>query len=93
MVTVKFFTLLRLLIKLPSVEVSWAAGDTVKDVLQRVDNYVTVAFMHKLLDEKGDLKSGTIILLEGQNIFHLRKLDTPVDEGSTLDLFPPGGGG
>jgi len=48
---------------------------------------------NKLLDENGELKRGTIILVNGHNILHLEKLATPVKDGDIVALFPPGGGG
>ena len=45
------------------------------------------------LIEDQKIISGTIILLNGRNIFHLNKLDTIVKDGDDIDIFPPGGGG
>jgi molybdopterin synthase sulfur carrier subunit len=39
------------------------------------------------------LKEGTIILVNGKNIFHLQLLDTVVDNGDVVSVFPPAGGG
>ncbi|MDA3814328.1 MAG: MoaD/ThiS family protein [Candidatus Cloacimonetes bacterium] len=45
------------------------------------------------LIKAGKLISGTIILLNGRNIYHLEKMDTIVSNGDKIDIFPPGGGG
>ena len=93
MVTVKFFTLLRLLVKKPQIEVNWEAGDTVASILTKSRDQIEMDFSHKLMDQDGELKTGTMILLNGKNIFHLEKTETPVQDGDIIDLFPPGGGG
>ena len=93
MVTVKFFTLLRLLVKKPSLEVQWEKGDTIGSLLAKTREKAGIDFLHKLVDDTGELKTGTMILLNGKNIFHLNKMNTPIEDGDTVDLFPPGGGG
>ena len=93
MIKVQFFTLLRLHTKKQFVDIEWEEGDDILSVLGKAERKIKIEFLFKLLDEHRRLKTGTIILLNGRNIFHLAKLDTPVNDGDELALFPPGGGG
>ena len=93
MVKVHFFTLLRLYIKKQFVQLEWQQGDNVLSVLRKAEKKTKKEFLFKLLDEENQLKTGTIILLNGKNIFHLEKLRTSIKDNDELALFPPGGGG
>lgn len=93
MLQVQFFSLLRMLLRRDSIELSWMEGDTVQSVLDRAQAQLAMPFMHKLLDEQGAPHAGTIILVNRKNILHLQGLQTPVDDGDILAFFPPGAGG
>jgi sulfur-carrier protein len=93
MIRVRFFTLLQLLLKRKELELDYLPGETIGGLLDRTQDGVETPFLHKLLDDQGNLKNGTIILLNGKNIHHLQKLDTLVSEEAEIALFPPGGGG
>ena len=92
MITVRFYTLLRLLLNQHQVDLDDAAG-TVANVLEQAQRRVPTPFLHKLRDESGALIKGSIILVNGRNILHTGGLDTGVKDGDDLALFPPGGGG
>jgi molybdopterin synthase sulfur carrier subunit len=92
MITVKFFTLLRLHLKLHQVELD-DSGGTVTEVLNQTQARVGTPFLAKLIDGDGELKRGTIILINGANIVHLDGLATEVRDEDVVSLFPPGGGG
>jgi molybdopterin synthase sulfur carrier subunit len=92
MITVKFFTLLRLHLNLHQVELDLDDG-TVAQVLEQTQHKVETPFLMKLIDQEGALKRGTIILVNGANIVHLEGLATRVNDGDVVSLFPPGGGG
>ena len=93
MIKVKFFTLLRLYIGKEEIDIETEQIDMkslplqIKDIL---DNYI---IREKLLNDDGTLRQGTIILLNGHNIIHIDKLETIVQSGDVVSLFPPGGGG
>lgn len=92
MIRVRFFGLLRLMLRQESVEVPARRGDTVGQVLIRAEKSLAAPIMHKLADG-GALHAGTIILVNRRNILHLQGLETPVSDGDTVALFPPGAGG
>ncbi len=43
--------------------------------------------------EGGRLRPGVIILKDGQNVLHLKGLETEISPGETIVIFPPGAGG
>ena len=92
MITIKFFSLLRLLIKQSELIID---EDNIKliDLLKYSQTEIPVRFIHKLIDEEEALITGTIILVNGKNVHHLDKLDTLIKDGDLVSLFPPGGGG
>jgi sulfur-carrier protein len=93
MVKVRFFTLLQLLLNKKELELESVAGEQVSALLSRVQSKIDTPFLQKLLDGTGELKTGTIILVNGKHVLHLQGLATPVTEGDEIALFPPGGGG
>ncbi len=40
-----------------------------------------------------NIRQGTIILVNGKNIHHLKGLSSEVRDGDVLSVFPPGAGG
>ena len=93
MLQIQFFSLLRMLLKRDAMDLSWRDGDTVQKVLDRAQQQIPTPFMHKLLAAEGAPHAGTIILVNRRNILHLQGLQTPLADGDTLALFPPGAGG
>ncbi|MCF7918456.1 MAG: MoaD family protein [Candidatus Cloacimonetes bacterium] len=91
MITIKFYSLLRLLVKVEQVELA-LDNVTISQVLAEVQKKVNTPFLHKLV-QGGSLITGTVILINGRNIHHLHKLDSLVKRGDEISLFPPGGGG
>ncbi len=91
MVKVKFFTLLRLIVKIKETEID-ADKISVKDFLKICEKKIKTPFIHKLL-KNDKLIDGTIILINGKNIHHLEKENTLIYDGDFVELFPPGGGG
>ncbi len=94
MVRLQFYGLLRLMLSgKEALELPWQEGDTVGLLLEKFQAVERIPVTGKLIDEHGILHAGTIILLNRRNILHLDKLDTPVNDGDILALFPPGAGG
>lgn len=92
MVSVRFYGLLRLLLKREGVDIPRVDGDTVGNILRRAEDTAGVSFLHKLLSGE-IIQTGTIILVNGHNIHHLDLLETAIADGDTVALFPPGAGG
>ncbi len=99
MITVNFYTTLRLYLKLGELHIDSIREISIRKLLSNIEEQVVEKtskyFLFKLLDEKGTLKQGTIILINGKNILDSDGggLDAGVKDGDTIALFPPGGGG
>ncbi len=93
MVKLQFFGLIRLMLQRDAMELAWSAGDTVQRALERAQERAATPFLHKLLDDRGAPRAGTIILVNRRNIVHLQGLQTPLNDGDILAFFPPGAGG
>jgi len=93
MVQVQFFSLLRMLLKQDRLDLSAVEGETIAQLLERVQQQLPTPFLHKLLAEDGGMHAGTIILVNRHNIHHLNGLQTPVKNGDVVAMFPPGAGG
>ncbi len=63
------------------------------ELLKETEKKTGKKFLFKLITNKGELKPGTMILINGRNIFHMQKLDSIVSDGDEISIFPPGGGG
>lgn len=92
MITIKFFSLIRLLIKQSELKIE-GNNLTVREILKISQSKIKIKFLFKLLNNADEMHTGTIILVNGKNIHHLNNLDTFVVDNDTVSLFPPGGGG
>ena len=93
MVKIQFFSLLRILLKQERIDLPAVEGETVAQLLKRLQQQLPTPFLHKLLTEDGGMHAGTIILVNRYNIHHLKGLQTPVDDTDVVAMFPPGAGG
>jgi molybdopterin synthase sulfur carrier subunit len=93
MIRIQFYSLLRLLLRKEQLELPACPEETIRQLLQRVQEKIATPFLDKLLDERGELHAGTIILVNRRNILHLKGLATPVKDGDLVAFFPPGAGG
>ena len=91
MIKIKFYSLLRLFLEQKEVDID-ANNISVLNLLQNISEKTNKNLLEEIANN-GILISGTIILLNGRNIFHLDKMNTIVKNGDTIDIFPPGGGG
>ncbi|HHE37023.1 MAG TPA: molybdopterin synthase sulfur carrier subunit [Candidatus Cloacimonetes bacterium] len=92
MIKIKFYSLIRIFLKLSEIDLE-IQDLSILDLLKETEKKIDKKFLFKLIDEKGELKQGTMILINGRNIFHLQKLDSIVLDGDKVSIFPPGGGG
>ena len=89
---VKVYATLRMKIGQARIHVDAGPGDTVrKAVTELLERYPVLA-PDVMADEK-QLVDHVHIFLNGRNIRLLDGLDTVIQEGQRLDIFPPVGGG
>ena len=93
MIQIQFYSLLRLLLKQEKLELAAVENETVGQLLNRLQQQIATPFLHKLLDEGGQLHAGTIILINRYNIRHIDMLESKISAGDVVALFPPGAGG
>ena len=91
MIKIKFYSLLRTFIEQNEIDIK-ADNILIRDLIIKITELTDKDLTSELIEDQ-KLISGTIILLNGRNIFHLNKLDTVVNDGDNIDIFPPGGGG
>ena len=91
-ITVKFYGLLRRRLRTTVLEIE---GDdvTILALLRRAEEKAGQSFLDELLDPESGLLTGTIILIDGENIRLKQGLETRVRDGETVALFSPAGGG
>ncbi|PSP56061.1 molybdopterin synthase sulfur carrier subunit [Halobacteriales archaeon QS_1_67_19] len=84
----RFFATFREAVGQKTLEREYPDGTTVGDVLTDLaEEYDMTLF------EDGDLRPQLSIMKNGKDVAHLDGLDTPLDDGDTLSVFPPVAGG
>ena len=87
-IKVKFFASFRELFQEGEVELP--NGSTMRDLL----NFLCDSSKRREgIFDGNELKPYLSILKNGQHIFHLNGLETKLDDGDTVAMFPPVGGG
>ena len=91
-IAVKFYGLLRRRLRTAVLEIE---GDdsTILTLLRMAEEKAGQSFLDELLDPVSGLLTGTIILIDGENIRLKQGLETRVRAGETIALFSPAGGG
>ena len=88
MATVKFYTLLRLKLGIREVEVE-ANNITLKELIYRTKEAVNNDLLiQKVLDDRGTLRRGTSILVNGQSVLRLNNIDTIIKNDDVVGFFP-----
>jgi molybdopterin converting factor small subunit len=91
-IAVGFYGLLRKRVGAVAAEI--AADDlTILALLRRAEEQTGRRFLDELLDPDQSLLTGTIILVNGENIRLRQDLQTRVKAGDSVALFSPAGGG
>ena len=91
-IEVKFYGLLRRRARNAALEIA-GNGLTVLALLRRAEEKTGQGFLDEMLDRDQGLLTGTIILINGENIRLRQGLQTQVKAGDRVDLFSPAGGG
>jgi len=89
---VKFYGLLRRQVQPPVLEITTAELNILQ-LLQLAERRTGRNFLDELLDPEKKLLTGTIILVNSENIRLKQNLETLVHGGDSIDLFSPAGGG
>jgi molybdopterin synthase sulfur carrier subunit len=89
---VKVYATLRIKIGQSKIKVHTGPGDTVRDAIREaLERYPILTA--DVLTNDGELVNHVNIFLNGRNVRLLDGLDTVIQHGQRLDLFPPVGGG
>ncbi|MFX0071093.1 MAG: ubiquitin-like small modifier protein 1 [Candidatus Hermodarchaeota archaeon] len=90
-VTIKFFAYLRDYINDGIIEIDLVKGDTISHLMDYLCN--TYKIRDKLFDNEKNLKSWVSILKNGREINFLEGLQTKLENGDEVAIFPPVAGG
>lgn len=74
-----------------TVEVFFADGSTVSDVLRELEAEYEGMADRLIVD--GELAPQINVLKNGREVLHLDGLETPLEDGDRLSVFPPVAGG
>jgi molybdopterin converting factor small subunit len=91
-IVVKFFGLMRRQVQTQAVEIE-AKQLSLMELLLQAEQKTGQNFLTELLDPEKKLLTGTMILVNGENIRLKQNLETLVSGGDSVDLFSPAGGG
>lgn len=89
---VKFYGLLRRRVQAHAAEIE-ATEIPILELLLAAEKKTGQGFLEELLDREKGLLTGTMILVNGENIRLKQGLKTRVAAGDSVDLFSPAGGG
>ena len=92
MIKIKFYSLIRMHLGINEIEIN-TDSVTIIELLQITEKQINQKFIDQLIDNNKQIIPGTMILINGRNIFHLDKLGSLVQENDEVSIFPPGGGG
>lgn len=87
--TLKFFANFREAVGKKLVEREFPDGATVGDVLEALE----ADYEDLNLIERGDIRPQINVLKNGREVLHLAGIETALEDGDTLSIFPPVAGG
>jgi molybdopterin synthase sulfur carrier subunit len=88
----RFFATFREAVGQKELEREFNDGSTVGDVLTTLETEYN-GMEGQLLDDEGELQPNLNILKNGREVLHMEGLDTVMEDGDTLSVFPPVAGG
>jgi molybdopterin synthase sulfur carrier subunit len=89
---VRVYATLRLKIGQAKIDVQAGPGDTARDAINEIlERYPALA--PDILTDDGELANHVHVFLNGRNVRLLGGLDSVIQKGQRLDIFPPVGGG
>ncbi|MBS7609220.1 MoaD family protein [Candidatus Bathyarchaeota archaeon] len=89
---VRVFATFRELLGTKSIEIEDPIGD-VEDLINYIADRFQPSFRNALLDDKGHVRKGFSILVNGREITFLKGLETKLKDGDIVAIFPPIAGG
>lgn len=89
---VKLFATLRLNLGVADLEIEIDKPITIMELLELASQKLNSDIIPELIED-GKIMVGTILLINGNNIFHAEKLETMIREDCEVSVFPPAGGG
>lgn len=89
---IKLFATLRLKLGVAGLEIETDKPVTIMQLLELVSQKLNTDITPELIED-GKIKVGTILLINGENIFHADKLETLITKECEVSVFPPSGGG
>ncbi|SHN51329.1 MoaD/ThiS family protein [Desulfovibrio litoralis] len=92
MVTITFQTTLRRTLGLSKVQVEIEHPCTLDKLFSICESQIGQKFYSQLLDKDGRLSHG-MVLLNGRNVLMLQNIETIINSGDELIIFPLAGGG
>jgi len=90
-IELRFFATFREAAGGKTVEATFADASTVGDVLRELEDEYEGMAGRLVVD--GELAPQINVLKNGREVLHLDGLDTPLDDGDRLSVFPPVAGG
>jgi len=66
---------------------------SIKEILEVFESFDNTEYNKIMRDENGNMRHNIIILVNGKNVKFLNGLDTKINRGDVIDLFPPVAGG
>lgn len=91
-INVKLFATLRLKLGIAGLDIEINKPVTILKLLELVSEKLNTDIVPELIED-GKIMVGTILLINGKNIFHAQKLETMIIEDCEVSVFPPAGGG
>lgn len=91
-INVKLFATLRLKLGIAGLDIEINKPVTILKLLELVSEKLNADIVPELIED-GKIMVGTILLINGKNIFHAQKLETMIIEDCEVSVFPPAGGG